>query len=360
MVKKMLDNKNKLFLLCLMFCLSGSAADNYPMGNDINIIDSIGFASHGNVDNNEMVVVLRDTSYAFPISEIELMSFKENTLLENNKCNFFDLGLNASGQSGIIINDTVIIFNTGGAATATAMLTNEKTAFNPECIDYHPHCNVANYYYKNGRHYVYLSEWDGQHRCFVEELYYDNSTKCWISKLVQIISMDIDDSIRGNNNMDWIVDSENDMLYTQTYKDGSSRTATGLIYMQFKLPSLKNNREVTIREDQIIRRTEYPMIYITQDKFIHRGKMFVASGWGGSQPGMVTVIDLTDFHIDEVYDLSYRDDEPEMIDIYKDNLLVFYWSKNFSVQNKKSLYVHLTNGMCLSYPTSNIKEIILQ
>ena len=128
----------------------------------------------------------------------------ENVDIDKHGCHFAELKLNTTGQSGIVINDTVILFNTGGNAIATSLITGESTSFVPECISYHPHCNVANYCQKDGKHYVYLSEWDGKHRCFVEELYYNVNKNNWESRLVQILSLDIDDTVRGSGNMDWI------------------------------------------------------------------------------------------------------------------------------------------------------------
>ena len=170
--------------------------------------------------------------------------------------------------------------------------------------------------------------------------------------------MDIADSIRGQGNMDWIIDPTERMLYVQTYRDGTSESATGLVYMQFALPPITEDKEIVISEKQIIKRVEFPMIYITQDKVIHRGKLYVLSGWGENHPGMITVINLKEFQIHSTWDLSYRNDEPEGLNFYKDNLILFYWSKNYSIQNRKSLFFYFRNGISLSYPISDIKNIM--
>lgn len=302
-------------------------------------------------------VVLDDTSYVFKNSDINRMSTIENNQIEQNRCCFSGLKLNTKGQSGVVIGDTVILFNTGGSAIATSLMTGESTSFLPECTKYNPHCNVANYYSYSGKHYVYLSEWDGQHRCFVEELWYDSAAHKWNSKLRQILSLDIDDSIRGVGNMDWIIDQEHNMVYVQTYKDGTSENATGLVYLQFPLPSPRSSNEIIFKDDQIIRRIENPMIYISQDKFIYKNKMYIASGWGGNVPGKLTVINLINFSEEETYDLSFKNDEPEGIVMYKDNILLFYWGNNYSIQNKPSLFLLFNNGLVLSYPKSKIREI---
>lgn len=302
-------------------------------------------------------IILKDTNYIFKVSDIERLSTTENVDIARNGCHFAELKLNTKGQSCIIVNDTVILFNNGANAIATSLITGECTSFVSECSSYNPHCNVANYYQKDGKHYVYLSEWGGKHRCFVEELYYNVNKNNWESRLVQILSLDIDDSVRGSGNMDWIVDQDNNMIYVQTYKDGTSENATGLVFIQFSLPSITDNRDIILKEDKIIRRIEYPMIYITQDKFIYKGKMYIASGWGGNMTRKITVIDLDSFTEDPVYDLTYRNDEPEAMDIYKDNILLFYWHSNYSIQNKHSLFIYLKNGLVLSYPQSDIKKI---
>ena len=302
-------------------------------------------------------IVLTDTNYIFKVSDIEKLSTAENVDIDRNGCHFAELKLNTKGQSGIIVNDTVILFNNGANAIATSLITGECTSFVPECNSYHPHCNVANYYQKDGKHYVYLSEWDGKHRCFVEELYYNVNKKNWESRLVQILSLNIDDTVRGSGNMDWIIDSANEMIYTQTYKDGTSQNSTALVFLQFALPSPLYAENVSFTSDQIIRRIEYPMICATQDKMIYKNKLYIASGLGGNYPGKITVISLPDFWENEVYDLSYRNDEPEVMDVYKDNILLFYWHSNYSIQNKHSFFIYLKNGLVFSYPQSDIKEI---
>ena len=313
--------------------------------------------SYKNSGKQFLNIVLTDTNYIFKLSEIEKMSTTENVDIDRNRCHFAELKLKTTGQSGIIVNDTVILFNNGANAIATSLITGESTSFVAECNNYNPHCNVANYYQKEGKHYVYLSEWNGKHRCFVEELYYNVNKNNWESRLVQILSLDIDDDIRGYGNMDWIVDTGNNMIYTQTYKDGTSENATGLVYLQFSLPSISDNRDAVLKEDKIIRRIEYPMIYITQDKFIYKGKLYIASGTVGDIEKKITIIDLDSFTEDEVYDLSYRNDEPEAMDIYKDNIMLFYGHCNYSIQNKHSLFIYLKNGLVFSYPQSDIKGI---
>lgn len=310
-------------------------------------------------DNNrkELILALSDTSYVFRIDDIENISYHENEDIRKGKTFFSESNFDISGQSCISFNDTIIAFNTGGKATAISMISKERVSFTPESTTFHPHCNVANHYYYKGKHYVYLSEWDGLHRCFVEELSYNELSKKWSSRLVQIISLNVDDSIRGVGNMDWIVDQDNEKLYVQTYKDGTSENATGLIYLEFPLVAPMSSKTVTFTTEMVLRRIEHPMIYITQDKEIYNNKLYVASGWGGNYPGKVTVIDLDSFNDCFVYNLGELNDEPEGLFIYKDNLMVTYWSNNYFVQNKESIFIHFNNNICLSYPLESIRMI---
>ncbi len=301
-------------------------------------------------------IVLPDTSYLFKISEIEKLSVLENKDIDNHHCVLSELPIKATGQSGIFVNDTIILFHSGGNAIATSLLTGESSSFQPECTRYHPHCNVANYHHINGKHYVYLSEWDGEHRCFVEEIMYDKIQKKWRSKLVQVLSVSIEDNIRGFGNMDWILDAETETIYTQTYKDGSSTSATALVFMQFKLPSPSSEKTVVFTLDNVIRRIEKPMIIATQDKFIYKGKMYIASGVGDGLLDRLTIFDLNSFE-EEVIALTYRNDEPEAMHIYKDNIIIFYWTRSFSIQYKPSLFIHFNNGLVFSYPQSLIRDL---
>lgn len=302
-------------------------------------------------------IVLPDTSYLFKVSEIKKLSTLENKDIDHHHCVLSELSINATGQSGIVVNDTVILFNAGGNAIATSLISGESSTFLPECSKYHPHCNVASYMRNNGKHYVYLSEWDGEHRCFVEEIKYDTRQKKWESQLVQVLSTSIDDRIRGFGNMDWIVDAETETIYTQTYKDGSSTNATALVFLQFKLPSPSSEKTVVFTLESVIRRIEKPMINATQDKFIYKGKMYIASGLGDGMPGKITIFNIDSFKEEEAITLTFRNDEPEAMHMYKDNIIMFFWTRCCSIQYKRSLFIHFNNGLVFSYPQSLIRDL---
>lgn len=85
--------------------------------------------------------------------------------------------------------------------------------------------------------------------------------------------------------------------------------------------------------------------------------MFVASGWGESFPGKVTVIDLDSFKDCFEFNLGELNDEPEGLCLYKDNLMITYWGHNFFVQNKESIFIHFKNSICLSYHIESIHKI---
>lgn len=351
-----MKNGNYISLAFLLLLNILSLSCNKDETHNENDQYNIGTLFNDNKEKHTVEFVLKDTMWMFSIEEIDNVVSNENEIVKESHCYYEKLNIDVACQSCIVINDTLIGFNNGGVASAISLITREKVDFTPKCITYQPHCNVANCYDKNGKHYVYLSEWDGKHRCFVEELSYNPTKKVWKSTIRQILSLNIGDSIRGKGNMDWIVDSDNEKVYVQTYKDGNSSNATGLIYLELPLPSIDKIGEVVLSSKDIIRRIEHPMIYITQDKEIYKGKLYIASGLNNNYPGKITVIDLRTFD-DEIYDLSCINDEPEGLTFYKNNLLLFYWTKNYNIQKKKAINIYFKNGMCLSYPIEDIVEI---
>lgn len=355
MNEKMISFLLLLFINLLFFSCNNEVLHFDKKNLDYNI-DNIDSLFKVNKEKHTIEFVLRDTTWTFSINDIDSVIMNKKKDVKVPQCYYDKLNIDIACQSCIIINDTLIGFKTGGAATAISLVSKEKVDFSPECITYQPHCNVANCYDKNSKHYVYLSEWDGKHRCFVEELSYNPINKVWKSTTRQILSLNMDDSIRGKGNMDWIVDSKNDKIYVQTYKDGNSKNATGLIYLELPLPALDQIGEVVLSSNDIIRRIEHPMIYITQDKEIYKGKIYIASGLNDNYPGQITAIDLETFE-DDIYDLSNIKGEPEGLAFYKNNLFLFYWATNYNIQKEKAINIYFRNGMCLSYPIEDIVDI---
>lgn len=262
------------------------------------------------------------------------------------------------GQSTFNIGDTIFSVKKSGRTNSIVIDSSFSTVFKFEKMEIlKPHSNAVDVMDWNGEHYVYISEWDGEHRCFVERIWFNSTSKKWITSLVQILSLDIPDSIRGKGNMDWIIDKENGLIYTQTYKDGSSRTAKELVYLRFRLPEV-NDGDVTFRVTDIEKKYNRPMIYITQDKKIYKNQMFIASGAPGTKyKRMITVFDLPELTKSREIDLSLIDEEPEGLFFYKDELMMLYKAGIYKIQEKTAIVLNFKDGRTESYALENIKSI---
>lgn len=229
-------------------------------------------------------------------------------------------------QASFICEKHLICLSNDGHAIAYPLFsTADSVTFDLDCVKYTPHCNVANLVKKGKKNYLYTSEWNNQRRFFVEDIAYDKKQDKWTSRLIQTISMDIPDSIAGAGFTDWIVDAKNNKLYAHTYLEGiegNDRVATGVILLEFNLPS-RQEKQVVLHSADILRRAAYPMFYVTQDKEIHNGKMYIMAGlrtskkknWDFSRK--MFVINLKNLEVEKIYDFAFYFDEPEGIDFYK-------------------------------------------
>ena len=150
------------------------------------------------------------------------------------------------------------------------------------------------------------------------------------------------DSIAGGGFRDWVVDTDNDRLYAHTYLEGTpgnDRTGTAVVLLEFALPPL-DSPTVVLQVDDILRQKRFPMIYVTQDKEVYKGKLLVLAGlrtkksenWDDSRK--LLVIDLLSMKVEKLIDMSFYFDEPEGIDIYRDKVYVTFRRGTFLLENK--------------------------
>ena len=246
-------------------------------------------------------------------------------------------------QASFISHEHLVCLSNDGHAIAYPLfLTEDSTCFDLASSSFQPHCNVANVRKRKGQDYIYVSEWDGHRRLFVEMVKRDRLTATWDARMVQTITTDIPDSIAGGGFRDWVVDTDNDRLYAHTYLEGTpgnDRTGTAVVLLEFALPPL-DSPTVVLQVDDILRQKRFPMIYVTQDKEIYKGKLLVLAGlrtkksenWDDSRK--LLVIDLLSMKVEKLIDMSFYFDEPEGIDIYRDKVYVTFRRGTFLLENK--------------------------
>lgn len=312
------------------------------------------FAMDANVPREKISFV--KIKFIDSVKEYDFSSIKSITYKKQTTANHI-VSL-SKGQSAFNIGDTVFSVKKKGLTNSIILDSSFSTSFKFENMEKtNPHSNTVDVMDWDGQHYVYISEWDGLHRCFVERLWFNPTTKKWLTMLVQTLSLDIPDSIRGDGNMDWIIDKENGLVYTQTYKNGSSRTAKSLVFMQFKLPN-PSSGDAVLRVNDILKIDERPAIYVTQDKKIHKNQMFIVSGGPESYyKRKITVFNLPELTLARETDLSLFNEEPEGLFFYRDKLMMLYKEGVFEISEKPMVFLRFNDSNSVSYALEDIKSI---
>ena len=241
-----------------------------------------------------------------------------------------------SRQGAFLFDGHVVTLNIGAHAKAFNLADGSlSAAFDLDCARYNPHCNVADITRRGGRNYIYISEWNGDRRFFVEEIRHKGRN--WSSKLVQVISADgVPDSVKGAGYMDWVADYENGRLYSIAYKENHPRHdivgATRLIIVEYPLPDPRKG-SVDFSVKDILRRTEIPVYQATQDKQVHAGKLYILAGiktrkdpreFQSSWLRTIGVFNLETFRLEREFRLDFYELEPEGIDFIGDDIYLTY------------------------------------
>lgn len=219
----------------------------------------------------------------------------------------------------------VCLSNDGHAKSYPLYSTADSIEFDLASVTMKPHCNVANLVRKGGRNYLYVTEWNQQRRLFVEQIAFSPQARQWSTRLVQTFTLQIPDSIMGAGFCDWVVDARKQRLYLFTYCDptpDNDRKGTGVILMEMKLPR-PTDGDRTFTQQDILRRVKLPYMAVTQDKEVHRGKLYITAGlrtsakrnWDKSR--QIMVFDLKTFQPEKFINLSHHNDEPEGIDFVR-------------------------------------------
>jgi hypothetical protein len=199
-----------------------------------------------------------------------------------------------------------------------------------------PHCNVICF----GKNInsansivplLYVSKWDYQSdkSCLVYDI--TETGGVYSANLVQTITPNISSSILGEGDVDWIVDTDKNMLYALAYKlAGSSLQVEGNEekIVSFVLPNVSSS-QVTLTDDDVVDSFSLPIINASQDKTYANGKIYVIAGMGASYPqfSKLVVIDLLNKRVSSEVKLPSSMAEPEGLS-ERDGHLYFDFGNN--------------------------------
>lgn len=171
---------------------------------------------------------------------------------------------------------------------------------------------------------LYISETNGQSRCFVEQIL----DTC--SVLVQ--TLQIREKGKYVFVQSWVIDRDNKVLYTiaRMPKKKGELGSKKIRIDKYRLPKLEEGDFVILREKDRFERFFVEFASGTQGAFIKGNYMYVASGLQESAKGRfnaarcIQVIDLKKKKIAKRIDLTYVTvNEPEGIDLYNGKVMLF-------------------------------------
>ena len=170
---------------------------------------------------------------------------------------------------------------------------------------------------------IYLAEFAGKSRCFVE------SIKDTTSVLLQTI--EAKENGKNYRIQCWLVDTESAHLYSVSGKQSvDSLGSCPVVIRKYRLPLLDEGKNILLTE--LDKQDEFTLDFPSclQGAVIRKGKMYIATGFQQSQYGnprgkrSLKVIDLKRKKIVKEFDLTYvTTNEPEGLDFFGRKLLMF-------------------------------------
>ena len=232
---------------------------------------------------------------------------------------------NRSAQGMAIFGDYAYVFNDGGLCRMLNLRTEKIDGeFMLQCASKDTHVNSAcfsqQYIGDNPIPALYITEFYGKRRCFVEVIHNG------ISKLVQTIELK---NQQGRNPFvrEWIVDNKEGMLYAVIREVNQNDRN---VIRKFHLPKLIDGKEIVLTDEQVLDEFSVRFVNGLQGGKIKGRYMYIATGFtplhgeGKYFDREIKVIDLKKKKLVRSIDLSkVTVNEPEDIDFYKGNCLLF-------------------------------------
>lgn len=237
---------------------------------------------------------------------------------------------NGKGAQGMSIHKNIaFLFNDGGHFRVYDL---KKSIVLKECdlasSSKTCHVNNACFSYEflnnNSLPLLYITEYLGERRCFVECIDDNYNTV-----LLQTISF------KRNGKpvfvWNWCVDAEDKCLYAlhNVSMDKKNKNVVNKV-VKFKLPNLTDGKNIVLTENDILDAYEVNFANGVQGGKIRKGYWYISAGLHENNKDKfdseraIIVIDLKKRKIDRIIDLtSITTDEPEDIDFYKGEILLY-------------------------------------
>lgn len=176
---------------------------------------------------------------------------------------------------------------------------------------------------------LYVSQWnhDGARGVIVLRIDYNNGNfSC--ETIQTIVPKIFNQEVFGYGCTDWVVDTDQSLLYSLAYyRAGSSTLVEGNkeCVCVFDLPKIIDGEEILLNDDNIKDSFNLEMINYSQDKCYYKDHILVSSG-ESSYPYWLKIrsIGLFSKKVEYELNLSRWGLEPEGLDIYMDNILMNY------------------------------------
>jgi len=229
-----------------------------------------------------------------------------------------------------IYEDRAYLMNDGGHCRVLNLITGKiERELDMACSGKNTHINSVSFGMesdtKGAIPLLYVSETVKPHRCFVEDV---NGGE---SRLLQIIETKENGKIYRNHN--WVVDRENGFLYGlksfwHKYVDEKGNIKT--VVTKYKLPNVRDGKNITLTEKDIIERYDVLFTSSMQGVTIHKDRLYIAAGMCEKEKNnsetnrMVVVVDLKKKKVVNTIDINLlTTNEPEGIDFNGNKCLLF-------------------------------------
>lgn len=166
-----------------------------------------------------------------------------------------------------------------------------------------------------------------------------NSDKKYKAELVQVIKPSIEDEVlfnmMGSSIHNYVVDTDNDLLYVLGYRDNSwFNSNNDILVTIFKLPKLSEGKELVLTHDMILDNYTIPMSYCMQSAFYDNGFIYIMNGdeinfkW-------IRSLNLKSKKIESKLDFSDIAGEPQFCGYWKGKFLLYFagdWGNLFEIR----------------------------
>lgn len=235
-----------------------------------------------------------------------------------------------SAQGMAIWDNYAYLFNDGGHCRVIDLESGVTIReFDLACSEMNPHINNASFGKEKTADselpFVYVSETDKPHRCFVENISGDQPT------LVQIIEAKEKGKLYPNHN--WVVDRDSNYLYgiNRRWHDYLDEEGNVKNYVtKYNLPQINEGKFITLSEKDVVDRFEVIFASVMQDAVIKGCMMYILTGYHEMAHGKkgakraLIIIDLEKKKIDKYIDLTYlTTNEPEGVDFWNTKCFIF-------------------------------------